>query len=348
MDSDPRRGTERNSVKHLLDLRQWRKIHYQLAEIIGANLCLYDFETDAPIVHSHATPYCFNLARPLSPEPPAASQDCLGKAYWQRRKNGEVFDRCGHGLFYFMTDVFDGKKPVGMFVLGPLIIGKRESSAAYEKICAETGINPEVFCDRIREVNVFSHRGVKVACDFLKEIVQYVVQFRIRNQQLEDLVANLNLTSKSADYADELSSQFFDLAMETVLADSGSLLFWDDREGGLFVKELCGMNPEVTESARIPLENTVTGWVMENQKPALITGDSAQDPDLKSRLKRTDIYASMLVPLKSWYPGGAPQSNLRGVLCLNTKTANPRFTETNLRRIVRLGELASVALAQVG
>jgi len=77
-------GGERLSIRALIEIDQWQKIQNLLAEIIGADLNLFDYESGDLVISSEVTPSCRNLASPLYPWNAPAQSDCLRKAFQQK------------------------------------------------------------------------------------------------------------------------------------------------------------------------------------------------------------------------------------------------------------------------
>lgn len=329
-------------MKEIIDLGQWQRIQNLLSEVIGANLCLFDYQMPAPLTHSHTTPYCFALEQSLAPDAAVRPKDCAVEAFHRKKDNGENSYTCTHGLSYFMTDICSEDRTVGMLVLGPVLIGKRSPDFLYHQICQERSLDPEIFCDRIREIKVFSHRGVKVACDFLEEMARCIVDLSGKSRKLEEMIPRFS-ASAAGDfqeaYSDQIANEFLDTAMETVSADSGSFLLRDSVENCLYFKAIRGLRSDVMMSAKIPVDGSVSGWVLD-KKEAVLLADEPVEAELKKRLTRPEIHSSMLIPIKVREESAA-------LLCLNASLENPKFNHENLQRLKQLADLAGIVFSKM-
>lgn len=344
MPSKSHQGMEEISVRQLLDLKQWQKIQNLFAEIIGTNLCLIEPSgTSLTTIPSKVSNSCSDFAQ-YRTSPRTSPVDCTVKAFQNWFQQKESAYKCPHGLSYFSLPIWCNEKTIGVIVVGPLLVGKREDDKTYRMICERQNIDPKIFLDRIYEVKVFSPSGIRVMIDFLQELTQYLVRLAYQREELERLLPGfLTVQGRgqeffSATYLRLLVNCLLDIASHVVHADSGSVLLVDESEKNFFIKLARGIPSEILKKRRMPVSRGVAGWVASQKKPVLIGpyGDSTVPAE---RLKRPKIKASIVVPLRF-------QEKILGVFCLNTMSANKRFNQNNLLLLDQLGKLASVALAR--
>ncbi|MBI4000034.1 MAG: PocR ligand-binding domain-containing protein [Candidatus Omnitrophica bacterium] len=332
------------SARQLLDLKQWQKIQDLFAEIVGANLWLLEPQGSSLTNPSQISCSCSDL-NSYQKLRKTAQVDCVFKAFQHWVQTKEITFSCPHRLSYLISPIRYNETTVGAILVGPVLVGKRERESAYHAVCERESIHFDLFLDRIREIKVFSHNGIRVVIDFLQELTQHLLKLSYHRAELERLVPGFLETQKSGDgffsatYVNLLVNYLLDIASEVVHADSGSVLLLDENRKSFSIKLAKGIRPEILRK-RLPLNEGVAGWVA-SQKRAVLIGSETSDKIPKARLKRPQIKSSMVVPLEF-------DQKMLGVFCLNAKSANKRFNRNNLQLLGQLGKLASVALARVG
>ena len=332
------------SAKQLLDIKQWQKIQDLFAKIIGANLWLIQPSGTSLATPSKVSASCTDFTQSQS-TPKATAVDCTLKALqaWTHKKENTY--NCPHHLNYFSLPVYCNDETIGVAVVGPVLIGKREDEKTYRGMCEKLGIDSEVFLDRIREIKIFSYNGIRIVIDFLRELTQHLVQLSYHRYELERLVPGFLATQKEGDsfftsnYATLLANYLLNIASQVVQADSGSVMLVDEGRKNFSIKSAHGIRPEVLKKGYLPIHAGVAGWVATKKRPILI-GPEAQKEIPKTKLKRPQIKSSMVLPLEF-------KKKVLGVFCLNAKSVNKQFNQENLVLLNQLGKLASVALARV-
>ncbi|MBI4358212.1 MAG: PocR ligand-binding domain-containing protein [Candidatus Omnitrophica bacterium] len=329
------------SARKLLELKQWQQIQDLFAEIIGANLSFIDPSGTPFSKPSEVTGFCSDFSIPtirLKSRP----VECAFQAFQNWNERQQHAYQCPHRLNFFSLPVRLRDETIGVVTVGPFLVAKREEEEIYRATCAEHHIDPEPFLDRLREIKIFSHNGIRVITDFLKELTQYIVRLANQRLELERLLPGFmdsrihGETFFSTAYSGLLVNYLLDLASGFVHADSGSVLLVDESEKSFFVKSARGLRQSVLKKKHIALDSGVAGWVASRKKPVLIGPDGSGEVP-KAKLKRPQIKASIVVPLKY-------RKKVLGVFCLNTNSKNKRFNQDNLLLLDQLGKLASVAL----
>ena len=342
--ADSHQGMAEISARKLLDLKQWQKIQDLFSEIIGANLWLIEPSGIRLTNSSKVSASCSDLAQTKSSSKSSAV-DCASKALqnWIQKKDDTY--KCTHGLSYFSLPLRCNEEAIGIIVVGPVLVGKREDEKAYAAVCEKLGLDSEIFFDRIREVKIFSYNGIRVVLDFLRELTQHLVRLAYHRFELERLVPGFLAAQKegeeffSATYANLLTNYLLDIASHVVQADSGSVMLVDEGQKSFSIKSAHGIRAEVLKKRHLPLNAGVAGWVAAKKRPLLI-GPQIKGEIPKDKLKRPQIKSSMIVPLEF-------KRKVLGVFCLNAKSVNKQFNQDNLILLNQLGKLASVALARV-
>lgn len=312
-------------LSEVLELKHWQKIQDLFAEIISANLWLINPQGIPLTIVSKICTYCsdVNSSSYASNKLP----DCALKAYQTLLQNNELFYQCSHSVSYFLIPIKQGDQPFAFIIGGPFILGKKETNDYYHSVCQQHGFDFENFLDWIRELKTFSHHRINLAVNFLKE--------------LACLLPTQKIDLSKTDYAKTsnlLSDSLLEIASGIVGADSGSVLLLNPAKNSFSIRSSRGLSPHVLKKKNIPLSNGIAGWVLENKK-AILIGPEHKSIIPKSKLKRSYIKSSMIVPLEF-------QNKMYGVFCLNSKTENDQFNEDNLSFLNQLGGIAGAALSR--
>lgn len=163
------RKREGTTTPELLDLKRWKKLQELLAELIGANVSILDSFGSFLTPPTQTTPFCSDFVQPLDAAP-SSEPPCCVKACQHFQEQHEELYVCSHGLGYASTEIQKDKNQLGLLVMGPLLVGGRAKEEAFRKRCEKQKIDPEVFCDRIREITVFSHRRIRLLINFFKTL----------------------------------------------------------------------------------------------------------------------------------------------------------------------------------
>lgn len=128
---------------------------------------------------------------------------------------------------------------------------------------------------------------------------------------------------------DRLFELVVQIAMETLEAEKGSLLLYDSRSGQFIIRVASGFGKyaELIRNTRVPVDNTITGWVMGLKQP-LVSENIEEIREIpKSLYKDYKTKSFLSIPL-------ILRDETLGVMHLSNKTANQGvFTEKDLERI---------------
>ena len=324
----------------LPELNRWQKIQDLFARIIGANLSFFNSAGIPFTQPSQVTAFCSDLAIPLTGLRPG-SVDCVTRAFQSRVRGKHVYS-CVHGLHFYSLGIRLKTRIFGGLVVGPILLGKREDEKTYRQMCVSLEVDPENFLDRIREIKLFSHTGISIVADFLREVTEYFITYSSQRREVERLipavVSGPRVTDKffSAVHGNKVVNSLLDIALGVVEGNSGSVLLFDTKGKSFHIHAARGIRREILKEPHIPLRGGVAGWVAARGKPFLIQKD-VKDPVLRRRLKRPDIYSSIVIPMRFL-------DRTLGVFCLNAESGNKKFNQDNLPLLDQLGQLASIAL----
>lgn len=324
----------------LPDLQQWTQLLSLFSKIIGSNITLLTPDGTALLASTHQTPLCSELEPTALPRNIVRS-DCLYQVLPHLRESQETFYVCPHMLQYSGIEVSTDGKTLAGIVLGPILVGKRESDESYAALCERTGVAPELFLDLVRGMKVYSYLVVRSMLVFLREMTRFYIRMNDQCAQLRHFVPALLARPEQfafAVYSEDLANHLLDVGMQLVQADTGSVLFFDEKDECFWVKTARGMDAPVFKQSKSYLRKGLAGWAALRGKPVLIDHQSVH-ADIGEQLKRPQIVSSILVPLRF----GA---RILGVLCLNALSSNLFFNKDSLLRLNQLCQLAAAALGR--
>ncbi|MBU0699904.1 response regulator [bacterium] len=177
--------------------------------------------------------------------------------------------------------------------------------------------------------------------DKLKTTIKNILQKRHLSFNLDKKIAELSaiheatrILSSTTDF-DDLASVIMGTIVRVMHADEGSLMLLDKTADELYIKTSKGINEEIVKTQRIKRGDDVAGWVLEQNEPLLIVGNTiADDPKFINVTKRQEILSSIFVPLQM-------RDGVNGVLIMNRTKTRVSFTMDDLI-------LTSIFAAEIG
>lgn len=165
-------GPEREAIaaSELIDLKQWKKLQDLLAQVIGFNLNFLDAAGSPLVTPSQVTPFCADFVQSLDSKK-ACEIDCAAMAYQHFRDKKQQTYQCPHGLCFAAAKILRHENLLALLLIGPLLAGGRKQESIYRIHCEEQRIDADLFCDRIREIKVSSHHGMRLLRDFFQALL---------------------------------------------------------------------------------------------------------------------------------------------------------------------------------
>jgi len=151
------------------DIQRWGKIQNLFSDVIGTNSSLLDISGQRLVSVRDSVTTCSDLVSQIG-APRQATTDCSIRAHQKSIQRDDSSYKCLHGLHYFMFRIPSGQRELGVLVVGPLVVGKREDDTYYRQLCGKLDIGSEQFLDRIVEIKSFSYVGIRKIMEFLKEL----------------------------------------------------------------------------------------------------------------------------------------------------------------------------------
>lgn len=155
------------------DLEKWSHLQSYLSQVIGTNIAVLNHRGEYLSEPSRVSGYCRDMIRPIS-DLSSRYVDCLGKACREIEERQEELYQCSHGLYYTGIKMKHTARSEAMLMIGPFLVGFRESEEQNRILCAKLNIEPDCFCDRIREIKLFSHTGMRSILDFAKALLEFI------------------------------------------------------------------------------------------------------------------------------------------------------------------------------
>ena len=171
----------------------------------------------------------------------------------------------------------------------------------------------------------------------------------LRNEvrRLQEIIRALNTLQYNIDAISEetdvisLIHNILSAALVTVGTDNGSLLLMDSDENQLAFVDVIGPSNDDLLGYRMPADEGVAGWVINNKSPVLIE-DVSQDQRWSSNVDDTIGFhtASLIaVPLMD-------DDRPLGIIEVVNSVGSPPFQDGDLDIMLLVARLASLALSQ--
>ncbi|KAA3637794.1 MAG: response regulator [Calditrichaeota bacterium] len=135
----------------------------------------------------------------------------------------------------------------------------------------------------------------------------------------------------------ELLRQIVALASNVTDAQVGSIMLLDDRGKYMTIEAAIGLEDKVIESTKLPLGESIAGYVAETGEPLII--DNVEEHD-KFKRKSKDRYSSkslLCAPLKI-------KNKVIGVINMANKDNNEKFNKNDLRLLTTFASQAAIAV----
>jgi signal transduction histidine kinase/DNA-binding response OmpR family regulator len=175
------------------------------------------------------------------------------------------------------------------------------------------------------------------------ERLRLVSELKVANETLELKLAQINALSSAGnllaatiDLKEALTS-ILSLAIDVIGAKIGSVMILDHETEELYIGASCGLDDSVTQSTRMKLGSSISGYVAQAGEP-LIVEDIEKDPRFaRINLARYESKSLISVPLKY-------RDEVFGVINLNNKLNGRPFTQEDLNMLASLALPAAVAI----
>jgi len=117
------------------------------------------------------------------------------------------------------------------------------------------------------------------------------------------------------------------LALETLKADSGSIMIYNEQTNTLNIKASIGLDEKVASSVKTIIGERIAGWVAKEREPILLVDGLKDDPRFCHLEPRPEIKSAMCVPMKA-------ENKFIGVVNINSIKEGRIFNQHDLELLV--------------
>lgn len=324
----------------IVDPEQWTRIQNLFSKIIGLNVSFLSHEGQPVVDASVVSPLFSEICRRSDV---AESHDFILEAIQQGTVDKKT-QLSRFGLHFFLLALNLNQQRFGYFVIGPVLIGHRETPENYRALCRENGLDEEIYLDHIPELKIYSHLAISAILDFLHEMAECFLERNVLRQEVEEVVPQF-MHMKGRDgllslrYCHELSESLLDISLGLVAGDSGSVLLLDSAQECFQIQAARGLHQQYLQETKIPWRSGVAGLVAQRGK-AMLLHQEINDSHFLERFKKPQVKSSIVIPIMH-------REQLLGVFCLNALSENPKFNQENLFHLDQLGKVAGIAFARL-
>ena len=163
-------------------------------------------------------------------------------------------------------------------------------------------------------------------------------RLRLENMQLRETIAIYELCQTIAMTLDEqaLISKLADAALQQTEADEVSILLPTSSGEELYVAAVRGQNRQRLLGERVPLEESISGWVVRQREPLLLTGE-VNDARFHSLWPHPEIKSALSIPMQAG-------NKLIGTININALNRARPFTLGQMKALTILASAAAAAL----
>jgi len=307
------------SLKNLIDIKEWQKIQDNFSNVTEINLRTFDPDGN-PVTSPSKTPrLCSEILRNCWP--------CLPTFLGGNGvvdKNLIYFCETGVANFIAPLRLGDGRI-MGYIILGPVILVMRKSRKEYDRIAEKMHLSTEAFWDAIVEIKVVSYHGMQSLVELIEDIGEYTLNLAYKNIAYETPKLN------------HIFDVLLDVAFEVSGADTGSVMFFDDKRENLTIRSAKGIPDDIVKNTKVKAGDGISGISAQEGTPFLIN-ETIADKRIKPYLRRPHISSSMVLPLKI-------ENRIMGVVNLGAlKSSQVRFNDNSMNLMNRLINLATIAI----
>ena len=322
------------SLRGLIGIEKLQKIQDNFSVVTDVNLRLVDFK-GSPLTRPSKEPRLCSELLGTSPAKNRICGLCLPSFLGGEGVVGKNLNFICQpaGLCNLTTPLTLNNNVLGYFIVGPVILVKRESKEEYRHVVEELELDLEDFWSAILEIKVLSFHCAQSILELIKDLVEYILKLSYQNITKEkEMLMSLG-SSKLTNFLDAL----LEVAFEISGADIGSVMWFDKVNSELTIQASRGISKDIVRNTRVKLGSNVSGIAVKEGESFLID-EHTQDNRITQYLERQNLRSSMVIPFKI-------EDEVAGVINIGTlSTSSVSFTRNNLNLMKRLLDLVSLAL----
>lgn len=229
------------------------------------------------------------------------------------------------------------------FVIGPVILGKRETNEEFRRRMATLGGHPDRLWPLVLTLRVYSLSGIRSVLRLLEEVGNALLELAEQARTLQQVIPEVSkLEHGRRDYyVERLLHSLLDVAASATEAEGGSIMMYDAKRAALHIRAARGLPDDVIAATRLQPGEGLAGIALAD-RALLVLDEDTEDERLKDRMTRKELVSSLVAPI-------VPEASTEPIGVLNLRTTNParRFSQEQIEIIRRLIHLASIALVGV-
>jgi len=320
-------------LKDLIDLQEWQKIQDNFAAITQISVRTLDITGKLVTIPSAEPRLCAEVLE----ETGLKDVVCL-KCLPTFLGGKEIVDKnlgfvCSLGLHNFVTPLkLDEGQIVAYTVVGPLILVERKDKEEYRKPAEQFNVDLEKLWGALLEIKVITFNAAHSIVELIQDVGEYTLKLAYRNAIREKESIMTTLTPK----LERLLKTLLEVALEISKADSGSVMFLDEKKDELSIQAARGIDDEIVGKTRVKMGSGISGIAAQEGRAFLIDNQT-RDNRIASYLNRPQIQSSMVIPLRIG-------DRVMGVMNLGASKSAVRFDTESIELMTKLIDLATVAI----
>jgi len=229
---------------------------------------------------------------------------------------------------------------VAYFIVGPVILGKRDTSEEFRRRVTSAEEHPERLWSLLLTIRLYSFSGIRSVLRLLEEVGNALLELAEQARTLQLMIPEVPKIEQSMRdyYLERLLQSLLDVAASATDAEGGSVMLYDAKREALQIRAARGLPDDVIATTRLEPGEGLAGIAVAD-RVLLVLDEGTEDERLKARMTRTDLVSSLVAPI-------VPEASAEPIGVLNLRTTNPerRFSQEQIEIIRRLIHLASIAL----
>ena len=232
---------------------------------------------------------------------------------------------------------------VAYFVVGPLVVGRRDDEGQFRQRLSATDLNAETLWPLVLLLKLYTFGGIRSVLNLLEEVGATLVQLAYQVRQLATILPPSSPVDQVVViyYTDRVLHSLLEVATQATKAEGGSVMLYDAASDSYRIVASEGLSGEIIRTTRVKRGEGLAGHAAQVGQILLID-ERMEDPELKSRMQRPGLASSIVVPLTL-----ESSSPPLGILNLRTSNRTLLFTAGHLDLLNKLTQLAQTALASL-
>lgn len=325
-------------LSEILYGEEWRQIQLNLFQATGVVLAVHDAEGECIAFCAYEPPICRFIQ--AAPQGRKTCQDCRAKVCRDIAKKPRILIKQCHSKLHFFAAPLVVDDTLEGILMGRAVFGGLEEKEEFIKHAVGLRLDEAKARVEAKKTPAWDTGQLKALAGLMASQVKAVVQGDIHQRHIEERLREVTALSKASEFFSEITDleRLLDLVLDWALkimpADGGSLMLREPDSGNLTIRATHGISAKVGKTT--PKGKGIAGWVAENAKPLLLTGD-VKDPRFKPLASRPSIHSAISAPLIAG-------NRVVGVINVNNTRLKPAFTEDDLKVLRLFAQRASLAL----